>query len=864
MRRQFLFISFLFSLFTSFSFAQPADTVSTTVLNEAAVFSHPKEIGTMLQQATAYSSVTQGTLTQQHVGSVKDLGTLVPNLFMPNYGSRQTSAVYIRGIGSRINTPAVGLYVDNVPWYDKSAFDFPFYDIESIEVLRGPQSTLYGRNTMAGVVRVNTRSPFRYQGTDIHIGLAAPNWQRQVSATHYHRVNSHLAFSGGGYYDGQEGFFRHDITDRPIDRENAGGARLRALYRSDKGLRLDGNISFDYTNAGAYPYYYKGALDASKEQYPDLTELITPNLEGRYRRALLNAGLNLELVRPLWTFNAVTALQHLGDRMFMDQDFIQADIYSLEQRQHITTISEELTLKLRPTEWWQGLTGANFYYQANHTTAPVTFRPDGIAWLNGLINAQGNANMPLVQQGPMTMAFNFADNIDGSALLFDNDFHTPTTGLALFHQSTFTLGQFNILAGFRLDYERNAFRYDAGYDFSHTYALSGHLTMPTMERDIAMIPATVFPISRHLSDKASTSTFQFLPRLALRYDLPTGNLYASVARGFRSGGYNIQNVSDLLQAQMQADMMKDICDATFAVPQAVQYMPAEARETLLAMAAGGAGDVSAACRYKPEHAWNYELGSHLRFWQNRLTADVSAFWSEVSDLQLSQMTTGGLGRITVNAGRSRNIGAELSLRLRPIDHLNLDANYGYTHAKLTSSSLSPSELPAALRHPSPAREGENTLAALAMSTSSEPSPLGKTEGTVPFVPAHTFNLDASYFIPHSRTTGVFSPSLAGEGWRSAAGSSDGERLGVSRGFLIGLSLSGAGPIYWTESNSVKQPFYLLLGARVSYRLPHFDITLWGRNLTNTAYDAFYFESMSRGYAQKGHPLQVGLDFRIRI
>lgn len=82
--------------------------------------------------------------------------------------------------------------------------------------------------------------------------------------------------------------------------------------------------------------------------------------------------------------------------------------------------------------------------------------------------------------------------------------------------------------------------------------------------------------------------------------------------------------------------------------------------------------------------------------------------------------------------------------------------------------------------------------------------------------------------------------------------------------LLGLTLSGAGPIYWTEANSVKQSFYLLLGARVGYRLPRLDITLWGRNLTGTAYDAFYFESMSRGYAQKDQPLQVGLDLRIHL
>ena len=80
--------------------------------------------------------------------SIKHLTGLVPNFYMPDYGPRLTSAIYIRGIGSRINTPAVGLYVDNVPYLDKSAFDFNTYDIERIDVLRGPQSTLYGRNAM--------------------------------------------------------------------------------------------------------------------------------------------------------------------------------------------------------------------------------------------------------------------------------------------------------------------------------------------------------------------------------------------------------------------------------------------------------------------------------------------------------------------------------------------------------------------------------------------------------------------------------------------------------------------------------------------------------------------------------------------
>ena len=63
----------------------------------------------------------------------------------------------------------MGLYVDNVPYIDKSAFDFNYADIERIDVLRGPQGTLYGRNTMGGLIKVHTKSPFSYQGTDLRL-----------------------------------------------------------------------------------------------------------------------------------------------------------------------------------------------------------------------------------------------------------------------------------------------------------------------------------------------------------------------------------------------------------------------------------------------------------------------------------------------------------------------------------------------------------------------------------------------------------------------------------------------------------------------------------------------------------------------
>lgn len=136
-------------------------------VEEIVVIAAPKENRKLREQPTAVTMLSQQDMQANQVNSIKSLTALVPNIFIPDYGSKLTSAIYIRGIGSRINTPSVGLYVDNVPYIDKSAFDFNYADIERIDVLRGPQGTLYGRNTMGGLIKVHTKSPFSYQGTDL-------------------------------------------------------------------------------------------------------------------------------------------------------------------------------------------------------------------------------------------------------------------------------------------------------------------------------------------------------------------------------------------------------------------------------------------------------------------------------------------------------------------------------------------------------------------------------------------------------------------------------------------------------------------------------------------------------------------------
>ena len=799
--------------------AEETDTLISQEIGEVYITASIKETTSLGKRPLSLSVMDEGEMSAKGIRSIKDIGAMIPNLFVPDYGSRQTSAMYVRGIGSRIGSPAVGLYVDNMPFYDKSAYDFTFYDIQSMEVLRGPQSTLYGRNTMGGLIRVNTRSPFDYEGTDLHLGYSTGDNRRNASLTHYHRISDRLAFSAGGFYDGSTGFFDNDITGKSVDGYESGGGRIRAIFKPSERVTMDASVHYEYTDGGAFPYYYTGATQG-EEEHESLIGLISANLEGKYRRSLLTAALHTTVRTDRLSLHSVTTYQNMNDRMFMDQDFIKDDIYSLEQKQRSNIISEEITLKGIRSGNASALLGANIFYQWLDTKAPVNFRKDGVEWLNGIINGAANRYMPTVQSGPMSMKFLFADNIAGERLAFLDHFDTPTLGTSLFSQFAFhdLFGARGLSAtlGLRLDYERLWMDYAGWYDFTHTYSLKGKLTMPpSMEREIVLVPEKTYQVSNHsLSGSLATDYQELLPKLALQYEFGKGKVYASVSRGFRSGGYNVQNVSELMSSQMRTDMMRDVRDATVPILQAQPTIPedkkAELTSMLEGMAQGRPLDVRQTCQYDPEYAWNYEVGTHLDLSDGKLALDATVYLSDVHNLQLSRMSETGLGRITVNAGKSRSAGLEATLRARPTEALALTGTYGYTHATFLDYSV---------------QDGNGT-------------DVDCSGNHVPYMPMHTMGADAEYTFSF-RNHPIHSLSL-------------------------GVGCTGAGRIYWDEPNRYSQPFYALLSARVKVSLGKVDVQVWGRNLTDKGYDSFWFESMNRGYEQHGTPLQVGLDLGLRL
>lgn len=746
-------------------------------LEEVYVISSPKENVSLSKQPVSSTQLSESEIEKKHITSVKGLTNVVPNFFMPDYGSRLTSAIYIRGVGSRINNPAVGMYVDDIPYIDKSAFDFNFCDVDRIDVLRGPQGTLYGRNTMGGLIRVYTKNPFLHEGLDVKLGYATRDNHRYASLFGSRRLSSNFAISAGGYYEGGDGFFHHGVTNEKVDKMQAGGGRLRAIYLPSNGLKFDFTANYDYSDEDAYPYYYTGSLD-SIEANPELKGKISANHRGNYRRGLLNVGLNTEYITKKWQMNAVTSYQNLNDRMLMDQDFILPDIYTLEQKQKINTLSEEISFRniLSPSSSsklkWNWVAGINAMYQWLKTDAPVTFYDDGIkSMLEDNINSIFTGVRKTMPKMP-AMAIDVTDK------QFDvvGNMKTPTFSNALFHQSTLSIGDWNLVLGARLEYEKQKLNYFSGTDMSYDFNIPPMMNLAGLK------------VAPYFEGELSEDNIMFLPKFAVSYK----SFYASMSKGYRSGGYNIQMFSDLVQAEMKNSMITTINEKSNGMM--AKFVDVDAMKAVV--------DINSVS-YEPEYSWNYEIGTHLKNKAHTLFLDAAMFYIRTSNQQIAKFAESGLGRRMVNAGKSESYGAELSLRYKNL----LSFNYGYTHATFKDYDAG--------------------------------NKVDYSGNYVPFIPQHSFNLNAEY---------PFALNLKGN----------------SLSLAIGADYSGTAKMYWTEANNAKQDFYGVLGAHARIDYKDISFTLWGKNLTDANYDTFYFESAKRGFVQKGKPVQFGADLKLHF
>ncbi|MDR1161905.1 MAG: TonB-dependent receptor plug domain-containing protein, partial [Tannerellaceae bacterium] len=233
----------------------PNDTIKTYNIDEVVITSSTKETNAFRTLPGSVSVISPQAINGRQIDALKDISSFVPNLYIPDYGAKLTSAIYIRGIGARSSGQTVGLYVDNVPYPDKSTFDFELTDIQRIEVFRGPQGTLYGRNAIGGIINIYTLSPFDFQGTKL--SLSGGNYgQLKAKASHYRKLGENVGVSLSGYYDRNDGFFKNIYTGKSADPEESAGGRFRLDWRVTPRFSAAYTLSYDHVNQGAFPYRF--------------------------------------------------------------------------------------------------------------------------------------------------------------------------------------------------------------------------------------------------------------------------------------------------------------------------------------------------------------------------------------------------------------------------------------------------------------------------------------------------------------------------------------------------------------------------------------------------------------------------------
>ncbi len=355
-------------------------------------------------------------INENEVQSLTDLTSLTPGFFMPDYGSRLTSPVYIRGIGSRINSPSVGLYVDNVPYYEKASYNFDFFDIERIEILKGPQGTLYGRNAMGGIINIVTSSPLDTRGT--RLGITAGAFGKyEATAGHHGAIGENAGYSLSASYRHLDGYHTNNYTGRQVDRSNSAGMRNRLAWRPTVNLKIENIASFELSREGGYPY-------AMITNPADLPVEINYNQPSGYERSIFSDALIVQYEGRGFELQSTTAYQYLDDLQEIDQDFTPDSAYFVVQDQVHHMVSQEWIARSKADSRINWLFGAYGFYQDLDKQVDV----DVYA-----------SNMRLTK-------------------IYENS----VMGAALFHQSTFNdliVDGLSLTAGIRFDAEQDILDY---------------------------------------------------------------------------------------------------------------------------------------------------------------------------------------------------------------------------------------------------------------------------------------------------------------------------------------------------------------------------------------------------------------------
>ena len=590
----------------------------------------------------AVSAFSAAELEGRNITETLDLVQYVPNLVgQNNTGLGSANVYYLRGLGNTESIatfdPPVGTYVDEIYLSRQNANNFSFFDVERVEVLRGPQGTLFGRNTTGGAVNVILKKP----GDEIagYIEGGYGRYDRKLL-----RGSIDIPYSEGiqvklsGYYSDSDGYVKNVTTGEKLNEDDASG--LRGALR----LNITDNITWDMSVARmvseqanilnfecnpANPSDCNGRFSTTglRKNFPENQSQFVGLLSGgrpatisgekaNYalgnKTAMTLVTSNFQIAGENHTLNVITGWVDLSQKFNLDF----ADGRGLPGFSTTTGV-----LNAIPAVRGLPQGGFNITNDGTHEQFTQEVKLTGKLFDSFIEYVAGGY---LLDEDNQT---DFADTLGlsptATLLLADRTLFNKTEAWAGYAQVDANVtDQLKLTAGIRYTDEEKTL----GVADNRPLGLTPN---PALRLDTANVAAAGIP--------TKLDTKLWTPRFAVNYT-PNDDilLFASATRGFKSGGWNARSTT-----------------------------PA----TVLPFGA--------------EKVWNYEAGIKSEWLDKRLRVNLTGFYMDVADFQVNSAfnNAGVIGFITRNFGDLRNYGAELEVQAVPVDNLNLYANVGLQNAK---------------------------------------------------------------------------------------------------------------------------------------------------------------------------------------
>jgi len=438
----------------------------------------------VLQHVPMSISVIDHEQLQDHgIRSLRDVSLYVPNLYLSSLTARRTAFPFMRGLGSGQGEPVVTTYIDGVPQLTPNSIDIEFLDLQRVEVLRGPQGTLYGRNTLGGVIHLITRQPTdnRTSGGMTIGEFGLQRYNLSVARV----VDDQTAFGLAGIYSVRDGFTKN-IDGADIDERETTFGRAQLLLTPSDDLEIAFSV---YAQADRDGDYVLADLDGLRQE----PHRIAHDFVGYTDRDVVSPSVTINSIGTNVDFTSISSFTRWSAEEATDIDFTNNPAAVMTR--HVEEDQSQLFQELR---------------LSSSQDVPVDLGFATMHWLAGVSAFSSELNHE--SETFISLVFPVPVDITDRA-----DYELDDYGFGVFGHLTFALSErLELGTGLRYSHENK------DTDISLNAESLG-----------AFAPANV------RQESFSESFEDLLPRITLSYQTADNiRTYVAVAKGFRPGGYN--------------------------------------------------------------------------------------------------------------------------------------------------------------------------------------------------------------------------------------------------------------------------------------------------------------------------------------